>query len=434
MPHPTLGSLAFFLLSALLLAHGLGWLFVRMRQPRVIGEILAGVIMGPTLLGQIWYGSFPLEKGALPLPLELCYQLGLLLLMFLSGAEIRKIFRREDRKETVILTLFGTGMPFIAALLFIWSMDLRALQGERGAGLPLMLVIGIAVAVTSIPVISKIFFDLKILHTRFAKLVLGVAVLEDIGLWAVLAIATALANNAATPTSYIAKEVAITLAYFALGLGIAPRILKYVHKARFNVLGAQSPEAYLLVMTLAYVGLAAYLNVNLVFAAFLAGLAVPKKNYKEREYREAVHSISRFAFAFFIPLYFALVGYKLDLQKSFSLSILLVFMGAGCAIKLASVLIGARAAGFKGLDAVNLAIATNARGGPGIVLASVALEAQIISPVFYTTLILLAIFTSQAAGAWLEYVLRSGKPLLSSDVGPQPALMPEPAKVPPVAA
>jgi Kef-type K+ transport system membrane component KefB len=434
MAHSTLGSLAFFLLSALLLAHGLGWLFVRLRQPRVIGEILAGVIMGPSLLGQIWYQSFPIEKGTLPLPLELCYQVGLLLLMFLSGAEIRKIFRREDRKETLILSIVGTGLPFVAAMLFIGSMDLSALQGAKGAGLPLMLVIGIAAAVTSIPVISKIFFDLKILHTRFAKLVLGIAVLEDIGLWAVLAIATALAKNAATPTSYIAKEVAITLAYFAFGLGIAPRILKYVHKARFNVLGAQSPEAYLLVMTLGYVGLAAYLNVNLVFAAFLAGLAVPKKNYKEREYREAVHSISRFSFAFFIPLYFALVGYKLDLAKSFSLSILLVFMGAACAIKLVSVLMGARLAGFKGLDAVNLAVATNARGGPGIVLASVALEAQIISPVFYTTLILLAIFTSQAAGAWLEYILRSGKPLLSGDVDPRPVLVPEPAKAPTLAA
>jgi Kef-type K+ transport system membrane component KefB len=187
-------------------------------------------------------------------------------------------------------------------------------------------------------------------------------------------------------------------------------------------------------MTLGYVGLAAYLNVNLVFAAFLAGLAVPKKNYKEREYREAVHSISRFAFAFFIPVYFALVGYKLDLAKSFSLGLLVVFMGAACAIKLASVLLGARLAGFRGLDAVNLAVATNARGGPGIVLASVALDAQIISPVFYTTLILLAIFTSQAAGAWLDYILRSGKPLLSSDVDAQAVLVPQREKVPPLAA
>jgi Kef-type K+ transport system membrane component KefB len=429
----SLGSLSFFLLSALLLAHGLGWLFTRFRQPRVIGEILAGLVMGPTLLGQFWYKDFPVQKGALPLPLELCYQLGLLLLMFLSGAEIKHIFRKEDRKEVTLLSIFGTGLPFVAALAFIWTLDLSGLEGPRGAGLPLMLVIGIAVAVTSIPVISKIFFDLKILHTRFAKLVLGVAVLEDIGLWAVLAIATALAKNAAAPTGYIAKEISITLAYFAFGLGLAPRLMKRLHKSRFNVLAQQSPEAYLLVLAMMYVGVAAYLNVNLVFAAFLAGLAVPKKDYIHREYHEAVKSISRFAFAFFIPVYFALVGYKLDLQKSFSLTLLLVFMGVACVMKLASVLLGARVAGFKGLDSINLAVATNARGGPGIVLASVALEAQIISPVFYTTLILLAIFTSQAAGAWLEYVLRSGKPLLSTDVAEGEAA-PKPVTVPTVAA
>lgn len=432
MQQATLGSLAFFLLSTLLLAHGLGWMFVRLRQPRVIGEILAGVVMGPTLVGQFWYQYFPVQKGALPLPLELCYQLGLLLLMFLSGAEIKQIFRREDRKEVTILATLGTALPFVAAIAFVWTLDLSVLRGPSGGRLPLILVIGIAVAVTSIPVISKIFFDLKILHTRFAKLVLGVAVLEDIGLWAVLAIATALAKNAAAPTGYIVKEIAITLAYFAFGLGIAPRILKLAHKARWNILAAQSPEAYLLVMTMAYVGLAAYLNVNLVFAAFLAGLAVPKKDYVDREYRQAVHSISRFAFAFFIPVYFALVGYKLDLQQSFSLPVLLIFMSLACLMKLASVMIAARVAGFRGLDAVNLAVATNARGGPGIVLASVAYEAGIVSPVFYTTLILLAILTSQAAGAWLDYILRSGKPLLSSE--PVPAALAKPVVAPTIAA
>ena len=429
----SLGTLSFFLLSALLLAHGLGWIFSRMRQPRVVGEILAGIVMGPTLVGQFWYRDFPVQKGALPLPLELCYQLGLLLLMFLSGAEIKNFLRKEDRKEVTILSIIGTGLPFVAAMFFIWSLDLSYLEGARGHGLPLMLVIGIAAAVTSIPVISKIFFDMKILHTRFAKLVLGVAVLEDIGLWAVLAIATALAHNAAAPTGYIAREIAITLAYFGFGLVLAPRLMKRMHKANWNVLAKQSPEAYLLVIAMAYVGVAAYLNVNLVFAAFLAGIAVPKKNYLDREYHEAVHSISRFSFAFFIPVYFALVGYKLDLQKSFSLTLLLIFMGAACLIKLVSVLLAARVAGFKGLDAVNLAVATNARGGPGIVLASVAYEAAIISPVFYTTLILVSIFTSQAAGAWLEYVLRTGRPLLSTDSA-ELSISPKPVAVPTLAA
>src|ERR1700760_1295294 len=96
---------------------------------------------------------------------------------------------------------------------------------------------------------------------------------------------------------------------------------------------------------------------------------------------------------------------------------LFAFVACPCLLKLISVALGARLAGFRGLDVVNLAVATNARGGPGIVLVSVAYEAGIISAAFYTTLVLVAVLTSQAAGAWLEYVIRKGWPLLSGEEG-----------------
>ncbi len=101
-----------------------------------------------------------------------------------------------------------------------------------------------------------------------------------------------------------------------------------------------------------------------------------------------------------------------------------IFLVGACAIKLLSVGLGARLAGFRGLDILNLAIATNARGGPGIVLASVAYDAGIVNATAYTTLVLLAVLTSQAAGAWLEYVLRKGWPLFSSDSATAPECEP----------
>jgi Kef-type K+ transport system membrane component KefB len=112
-------------------------------------------------------------------------------------------------------------------------------------------------------------------------------------------------------------------------------------------------------------------------------------------------------------VYFAIVGFKLDLGKSFSLEVLAVFLFGACLVKIVCVAAGARLAGFRKLDIVNLAIATNARGGPGIVLASVAFDNGIVNSLGCTTLVLLAVLTSQAAGAWLEYVLRKGWPLLS---------------------
>jgi Kef-type K+ transport system membrane component KefB len=185
-------------------------------------------------------------------------------------------------------------------------------------------------------------------------------------------------------------------------------MLKRLNRARVNTLVNNAPIAYVMAVLLAYATLAALLDVSLVFAAFLAGLAV----VKDQRLNEAIQTISRISFAIFIPIYFALVGYKLDLSNSFSFGMLVFFLVLGCAAKLLAAGTGAKLAGFSTAAAVNLAMALNARGGPGIVLASVAFEANIINASFYTTLVLFAVLTSQIAGAWLEFVLRRGWPLL----------------------
>src|SRR6202011_2847131 len=99
-------------------------------------------------------------------------------------------------------------------------------------------------------------------------------------------------------------------------------------------------------------------------------------------------------------------GLKLDLVRGLSFWMIATFIVGSCAVKILSVSLAGRFAGVRGLDLINLAITTNARGGPGIVLASVAFDAGIISPKFYTTLVLAAVLTSQMAGAWLGYALR----------------------------
>jgi Kef-type K+ transport system membrane component KefB len=330
--------------------------------------------------------------------------------MFVSGTETRRLFGKDDRRQVAWLAMVGTGFPFLVTLLLIPLFPFQHLMGTSNQRSALILVIGIAVAVTSIPVISRIFHDLRILHTRFARLVLSVAVLEDIALWAVLAVATALAKSSVLPKAEISRHIAATLIYFGLGLTIAPALLKRLQQTRWNILVEASPIAYLVAVLFAFCAAAALLDVNLVFAAFLAGYGVSN----QREFfASSLDSLSRFSFAVFIPLYFLLVGYRLDLWKNFSLTVLIIVLVVACAIKLLSVGLGARLAGFRGLDLLNLAVATNARGGPGIVLASVAYDAGIVNAAGYTTLVLLAVLTSQAAGAWLEYVLRKGWPLLA---------------------
>ncbi len=411
------GSLTLLLLAILALAHLCGWFFVKLRQPRVVGEIVAGILLGSAVLGRFapelsstLFGAHPGTQSPVPVVLGFLYDLGLLLLMFASGAETKGLFNRQDTREVAWLGGIGTILPFALALILAPLMPLQLLMRDPSMSrTPITLVVSIAIAVTSIPVISKILHDLNILHTRFARLVLGVAVLEDVALWAVLAVATSLATSAGVKSTEIAIHVAANLVFFAIGLFIAPILLKKISRQRVNVLATNNPVAYVFIVLLAYSALAAVLDVNLVFAAFLAGLAV----VRDKRLLEAVKTINSISFAIFIPIYFAVVGYKLDLSRTFSFGLLAVFLTIACVVKLVAAGAGARMAGFPWRDSGNLAAALNARGGPGIVLASVALDAGIINAPFYTTLVLVAVLTSQLAGAWLDHVLRKGMPLLT---------------------
>ena len=425
MSNSDLTSVLFVLLLLVGLAQLLGYVFVRLRQPKVIGEILAGVVLGPALLGRVPAIAHLTEtvqhRGEV---LTFVYWLGLLLLMFLSGAETRQLFTREERREVGWLAIVGTGIPFLLALALGPWLVRPVLAGPHGNRISLIIVLAVGVAVTSVPVVSKIFADLKILHTRFARLVLGVAVLEDIVLWLALAVATALAGQSVLDVRQMSRHLASTVAFFVLGLTVLPRLVKRINKARFNVFAQQSPVAYAIAVLLAYCAVAGALDVSLVFAAFLAGFAVVHK--KRRLFAEALEAIGKVSFAFFIPVYFAIVGLKLDLIRGVSLPMIAAFVIGSCVIKVLSVSLAGRFAGFRGLDLINLAVTTNARGGPGIVLASVAFDAGIISAQFYTTLVLAAVLTSQIAGAWLDYVLRKGWPLLTpAEPDPVPASSPE---------
>lgn len=346
------------------------------------------------------------------------YWLGLLLLMFLAGAETQQLFTRDERREVGWLAIVGTGLPFLAGLLLAPWIIQPSLAGPNGNRMALTIILAVGVAVTSVPVVSKIFADLKILHTRFARLVLGVAVLEDIVLWLALAVATTVAGKAALHPRMMLLHLLATVAYFALGLTLVPRVVKRINKSKFNVVAQHSPVGYSLAVLLGYCVIAGLMDVSLVFAAFLAGFAVVHK--KRRLFADALDAIGKVAFAFFIPAYFAIVGLKLDLIRGVSLWMIAAFIGGTCLIKVLSVSLAGRCAGFRGLDLLNLAITTNARGGPGIVLASVAFDAGIISPKFYTTLVVAAVVTSQIAGAWLDYVMRKGWPLLRPAIAEQP--------------
>jgi Kef-type K+ transport system membrane component KefB len=406
--------------------HILGYLFEKMRQPPLIGEIVGGVLLGPFVLGKIspelstkLFGTTKLE-----VVLNFMYWVGLILLMFISGSETRKLVSKENRKETAWILGIGTPLPFLIVLTLGMAtsfIPLELITGKAQQQTSALLVLAIAVSVTSIPVISRIFYDLGIIHTRFASLILGSAVLEDIILWGVLAVASGLAASATvaqeTIVSDMTRHVLMTFIYMLVGLFLAPKILKKFHDRRANLLMKSSPIAYILVILFLYTAIAGAFGINLIFAAFLAGFGVVGgiQGSERTRFSSPIEAINKVGFALFIPFYFALVGYKLNLGQEFSLPMLLLFLFGSSLLSILSVGLAARLAGFRGLDILNFAITTNARGGPGIVLASVAFEAGIINSAFYTTLVLTAVITSQLAGIWLRHILSQGYPLLSTN-------------------
>jgi len=420
-----LGNVLLALLLLMLGANLLGHLFSRLRQPKVVGEIVAGILLGPTLLGRLspgfaanLFGSGNGDPKAVVL--GFMYDLGLLMLMFVSGCAAKHLLGKANRRATAWILGIGTPLPFLIALVVAPMLPLERFMGTAHSRQALVLVFAAAAAVTSIPVITKIFYDLGILHTRFASLQLGSAVLEDIALWGVLSVAATIGaanitSSSGELTAVIGARMAVNTGFVVVALTVMPLVLRRVSRARWNVLAQHSPVAWMLSVFLAYVSFAAALDVTLAFAALLAGFGVMGGMHgtEQLRFRLPMGSISDFAGFFFVPLYFATVGYRLDLSKTFDPIMLAGFLVGTSLIVFLSVGIGAKLAGMNRLDIVNLAITQNARGGPGIVMASVAFDVGIINAPFFTTLVLTAVVTSQACGFWLDHVLRKGWPLLS---------------------
>jgi Kef-type K+ transport system membrane component KefB len=229
--------------------------------------------------------------------------------------------------------------------------------------------------------------------------VLTTAMIEDMALWVMLSVTLGLASVETASPFAIARGILVTMGYFAFCQVLGHRIYDGISRARWNPFKTAADGMPVLLVFMVTVLLAYLLGVNPIFGAFLAGRVVASS---ERIAAATRDQIKGFSFAFFIPAYFASVGLQLDLRHDFDLGLFGGILLGACAIKAASVYLGARLAAQPHATSIDLAIAMNARGGPGIVLATVALNAGLISGAFQAILILLSLVTSQIAGWWLQ--------------------------------
>src|SRR6185503_17834902 len=190
---------------------------------------------------------FPTD-GSTPVILAAVYQLGLLLLLFIAGSELRTVFHRGERRTVAAVFVAGTTIPFVAGLAISQMIDQRSLWGPNGNTTSFVLVFAIALAITSIPVISRIMHDLGILDTAFARIVLGVAVLEDLVLYVVLAVAIGYAGGTGNtlfglPSALgitggsnqdLIYHVLMTLAFLAVFLVAGPPAYRWIGNLEIN--------------------------------------------------------------------------------------------------------------------------------------------------------------------------------------------------------
>lgn len=410
------------------MAHACGYACQRLWMPRVVGEITGGILLGPTLLGfflpdiyESIFDAFPAQQQVL----SAFYWLGLTALMFISGFRLQRRVDRDDAHLIGVIILAATALPFFVGWIAPRLFDFTPYSGPNGGTLPLTLVIAIAFAVTSIPVISKLFLDLKIIETRFARIVLAAAMTQDLVLWVGLSVATAVAQGADAESGTLAATVFKTLAFVGLALAFGPRLLDWVTRMRFNLVRKASLTGYLFLVCFLVVAVASLLSVNLVFGALVAGMvvgAVPNEKFTAVKER-----ISDVSIGLFVPIYFALVGLRIDLPNDLDIAFTLGFIAVSSAIEIGCVVVAARLVGHDLLTSANFGFAMNTRGGPGIVLASVALGAGIINETFYVTLVVAALLTSLFSGMWFRWLLACGKPLMTPAARSAPFAVKNPA-------
>jgi Kef-type K+ transport system membrane component KefB len=399
-------------------AHLLGYLAERIFIPRVIGEVAAGLVLGPTLLGHFFPDAFKWMflgfSGEAQL-FGLLYQFGLLMLMFCSGLKFQTNFNKDDAKLTSALVIGATIPAFIIGWFAADMFNIAPYLGSANSTLAMKIVIAISIAVTSIPVISKIFNDLGIMQTRFAKIVIACAGIHDILLWIALGYATALASQGGDYTVGSAlKSVGISGAFIFGTLFFGYFLFKRFTFVKQNILFRSSNLGYFLFIMFLLAGLASYLHIETIFGALLAGIiakvALPKTVSERLE--QGVRNIS---FSWFIPIYFALVGLQLDLVRHFDPLFFLAYFLFATLTQTVAVYITSRIMKQDPFTSFNLGIAINDRGGPGIVLSSVAYSTGIINQEFFAILVMLALVTSWIPGTWLRIIVSKGWRLMPGD-------------------
>jgi len=378
--------------------------------PMVMGELVVGIGLGPTIFGSIAPAAhealFPLATNAnVSLSLDAITSLSVIMLLFVTGLEVRLPLVLKQGKIAITTGLGGMILPFITGFAVAWLFPGLFASPASGARHTIFaLFLGTALSISALPVIARILLDMNMLKNEIGMTVLAAAILNDLVGWIVFSFILSMAGQGGAAFSLNHTIFAIAaFASFMLVIGrfIINQILPW---AQTSLSWPGGVLSFSLGLGLLCAAFTEAIHLHAILGAFIAGIAIGDSVHLREQAREIMH---QFVTNFFAPLFFVSIGLKVNFLRHFDPTIVAIVLALAFLGKTAGAGLGARAGGMPWRQALTIGSGLNARGAMEIILGTLAFEAGIIQQPVLVALIVMALITSVTSAPMMRYFLRS---------------------------
>lgn len=376
----------------------------KLKQPAVVGEIAAGLILGPTILGMVsptWFhGLFP--DGSSSLVLDGFVQVAVVMLLFIAGLEVDLHIVWQQGKQAIYTSLLGLVIPFAFGFSFPYFFPQFFGSSDGDRHLAYSLFMGTSMAITALPVIARILMDLNMLKSRMGMLVISSAMITDLIGWLVFSMVLGMIGK--DQTISIANTALLTIGFTAimltLGRGLLNRVLPWINKKMAWPGGVLSVSLALCFLGAAFTE---YIGIHAIFGAFIMGVAFGDSVHFSERAKEIVHQFINNVFA---PLFFVSIGLRVNFITNFDFGLTLIIILIAFAGKIIGSGLGTRLGGFTWRESMAAGFGMNARGAMEIILGLIALENGLINEKVFVSLVIMALITSMTSGPLMKWVLK----------------------------